>query len=398
MNNLKETIQHHAAAQHEALVAIRRHLHAHPELSFQEYHTAKFIAKALRETGLEVQEGIANTGLVVHLKGKNPTQKTVALRADIDALPIQEENDVSYRSTSPGVMHACGHDVHTASLIGVARILQQLQDHFEGTIKLIFQPAEEKIPGGALQMIQEGVLGNPRPCLILGQHVSPEVPVGKVAVTKGIAMASADELYLTIQGRGSHAAAPHLAVDPILIAAHLVLALQQLVSRNSPPLQPGVLSICSLQAGHATNVIPAVAHLAGTLRTVDEAWRRLAHQKIITLSQQLAESMGGTCHVDIKKGYPPLYNNPDLTEQVMTAAKVYLGTDNIYEKEMSMGAEDFAYYAQELPACFYFIGIQNTSMGIDAALHTSTFNVDETVLKIAPGLMAWLALQALHNA
>ena len=397
MDQLKKTIQQVANDQHASIVAIRRHLHAHPELSFQEFNTAQFIAKTLRDSKLAVQEGIANTGLVVQIEGNNPSKKTIALRADIDALPIQEENNVSYQSTNPGVMHACGHDVHTASLIGTAWILDQLKGYFEGTVKLIFQPAEEKIPGGAIAMIKEGVLQNPAPSLIIGQHVNSEIPIGQVGVTKGVAMASADELYFTIRGKGGHAASPHLAVDPILVAAHLIVALQQIISRTLDPIQSGVLSICQINAGNATNVIPEVVQLAGTLRTVNETWRQQTHERITQLCHQLAESMGATCEVNIAKGYPPLHNDPNLTDQVVSDAQAYLGVEYVHYIDMNMGAEDFAYYAKEIPGCFYFIGVQNKPMGIDASVHTPTFNVDETVLKIAPGLMAWLALKSLER-
>jgi amidohydrolase len=396
MEHLKEHIQQLAKNNHSQIVAIRRHLHANPELSFHEFNTAKFIAKTLKEMGFTVQEGIANTGLVVLIKGKNPHKKTIALRADIDALPIQEQNDVSYKSKTDGVMHACGHDVHTSSLIGTAMILNSLKENFEGTIKLIFQPAEEKAPGGAILMIKEGVLKNPAPSVILGQHVSPIVPVGKVGFTKGTVMASTNELHITVKGKGGHAASPHLAVDPILIAAHLVVALQQIVSRHTDPIKPCVLSICQIKAGDATNVIPEQVYLAGTLRTENEEWRKEAHKRITHMCQHIAESMGGSCEVNILGGYPATYNEPELTERTLQAAQLYLGKDNVHYMDMNMGGEDFAYYAQEIPGCFYLIGIQNKSMGIDSFVHTPTFNVDEKVLEIAPGLMAWLTLNELN--
>ncbi|MEL6607112.1 MAG: M20 family metallopeptidase, partial [Bacteroidota bacterium] len=263
-DHLKATIRERAQAQHDSLVAIRRHLHQHPELSFQEFETARFIAGHLRDLDIELREGIANTGLVALIKGKNPGKATVALRADIDALPILEANDIPYKSQNEGVMHACGHDVHTTSLIGVAKLLAGLREEFEGTVKLLFQPGEEKNPGGALAMIQEGALENPRPTGILGQHVDPHTPVGQVAFVKGTMLASADELHITIQGKGGHAAAPHNAVDPILIAAHMIVALQQIVSRSSDPTSPAVLSLCHIKAGETTNVIPDTAHIKGT--------------------------------------------------------------------------------------------------------------------------------------
>lgn len=397
MKHLQAKIRQLSSNYHAQIVAIRRHLHAHPELSFQEYNTAQFIAKTLKDMGLAVQEGIANTGLMVQIKGKNPSKHTIALRADIDALPIQEENQVSYKSQVAGVMHACGHDVHTSSLIGTAMILDQLKDSFEGTIKLIFQPAEEKIPGGAIAMIREGVLENPAPSVILAQHVSSLIPAGKIGFTKGTVMASTDEVYITIKGKGGHAATPHLAVDPIVIAAHIVVALQQIVSRNINPIQPCVLSICKMSAGEATNVIPEVAHLAGTLRTTNEEFRQEAKQRINQICQSIAQGMEGSCEVNIIQGYPATYNDPVLTTKTMQAAEDYLGIDKVQEMDMCMAGEDFAYFAQEIPGCYYLLGIQNKQMGINSFVHTPTFNVDEEVLAIAPGLMAWLAIHELHQ-
>ena len=395
MEHLKERIRELARYNHFQIMAIRRHLHENPELSFQEFNTAKYIATTLKNKGFKVQEGIANTGLVVVIEGKNSTKKTIALRADIDALPIHEQNKVPYKSKIDGVMHACGHDVHTSSLIGVALILNELKEEFEGSVKLIFQPAEEKAPGGAIQMIREGVLENPAPVFILGQHVCPMLPVGEVGFTKGTVQASADEIYITVHGKGGHAASPHLAIDPILIASHIIVALQQVVSRNTDPLKPCVLSICQINAGEATNIIPEVVHIAGTLRTISDDWRREAQQKIIKISQNIAEAMGGRCEVVIGDGYPCTYNDPVLTERTALVAQDYMGSDKVRYMDMNMGGEDFAYYAQKIPGCFYMIGIKNEQEGITSFVHTPTFNVDEKVLEIAPGLMTWLALNEL---
>lgn len=397
MKHLQAKIRQLSQANQAQIVAIRRHIHAHPELSFQEYNTAKFIAQTLKDMGLAVQEGIADTGLMVQIEGKNPSKNIVALRADIDALPIQEENQVSYKSQVDGVMHACGHDVHTSSLIGTTMILHQLKEEFEGTIKLIFQPAEEKAPGGAIAMIREGVLENPAPSVILAQHVSSLIPAGKIGFTKGTVMASTDEIHLTIKGKGGHAATPHLTVDPVLIAAHLIVALQQIVSRNADPIKACVLSICKVTAGEATNVIPEVAHLAGTLRTIDEVFRQEAKQRITQLCQSIAAGMGGSCEVNFVQGYPPTYNDPTLTTRTMQAAEEYMGADKVQYMDMCMAGEDFAYFAQQIPGCYYLLGIQNKKMGIDSFVHTPTFNVDEEVLAIAPGLMAWLAINELHR-
>ncbi|MEM9417187.1 MAG: M20 family metallopeptidase [Bacteroidota bacterium] len=398
-DHLKATIQAQAQAQHDALIAIRRHLHQHPELSFQEFETAKFIAQQLQDLPIELQEGIANTGLVALIKGKNPDKATVALRADIDALPILEANDIPYKSQNKGVMHACGHDVHTTSLIGVAKLLAGLKDEFEGTIKLLFQPGEEKNPGGALSMIKEGALQNPPPVSILGQHVDPIIPVGQVAFVAGTMLASADELYITVRGKGGHAAYPHNVVDPIFIAAHIIVALQQIVSRNAKPITPSVLSLCKISSGTTTNIIPETAQIVGTFRTVDEEWRAQAHQKMTDIACGIAQAMGGTCDFDINKGYPCLNNDPALTQRTMEAAQAYLGKEQVVKRELSMGAEDFAYYAQQLPGCFYYLGVRNDALGINSHVHTPTFNIDENALAIGPGLMTWLALQelALHT-
>ena len=394
-DRLRDTIKNKAKAQHAALVDIRRHLHMHPELSFQEFNTARFIAKTLKELNIACQEGIANTGVVALIKGKNPEKATVALRADIDALPIHETNEVPYKSKNKGVMHACGHDVHTASLIGVAKLLDGLKEEFEGTIKLIFQPAEEKNPGGAITMIREGVLEYPKPASIMGQHVDPRLPVGKVGFIKGTMLASADELHITIKGRGGHAASPELAVDPILIAAHMIVALQQLVSRNCNPIVPSVLSLCQINAGTTTNVIPEAVQIAGTLRTVDEQWRREAHQKITDLVVGMAQAMGGRGELVINHGYPCLNNDPALTQRTIEAARAFLGAAQVVDVELCMGAEDFAYYAQQVPGCFYYLGVQNSAQGITSYVHTSTFDIDEAALELGPGLMAWLAIKEL---
>jgi amidohydrolase len=396
-DHLKGTIKKMAEAQHATLVNIRRHLHMHPELSFREFNTAKFIAKTLKALNIECQEGIANTGLVALIKGKNSDKATVALRADIDALPIHEANEIPYKSKNHGVMHACGHDVHTASLIGVAKLLDGLKEEFEGTVKLIFQPAEEKNPGGAIAMIQKGVLAHPKPACIIGQHVDPSIPVGKVGFVKGTMLGSADELYITVKGKGGHAASPQYAVDPILIAAHIIVSLQQLVSRACNPIVPSVLSLCQISAGETTNFIPAVVQIAGTFRTVDEQWRGEAHQRMTEMACGIAKAMGGHCKLVINQGYPCLNNDLALTQRSIEAAKSFLGTAQVVDIALRMWAEDFAYYAQQIPGCFYYLGVQNNAQGINSNVHTPTFNVDEAALELGPGLMAWLALEELGN-
>jgi amidohydrolase len=370
-------------------IAIRHHLHANPELSYQEFETSKFIQGKLNEFGIPF-EIKATTGVVGLIKGKNPSSRTFAIRADIDALPILEENDVPYKSTKKGIMHACGHDVHTTCLLGAAKILNELKNEWEGTVKLIFQPGEEKNPGGASFMIKEGVLENPRPSGIIAMHVHTGMPVGKTSFRGGKVMASADELYFTIKGKGGHAASPHLCVDPILIASHLIIALQQVVSRSANPFNPSVLSITSFQGGATTNVIPGEVKLMGTFRAMDEKWRAEAHKHIEKISNDIVKGMGGELDLHIDKGYPAVINNEKLNDVVKNAAEKFLGKDNVDETELRMGAEDFGYYAQQIPACFYRVGVMNKEKGITSGVHTPTFNIDENAIEVGMGLMAWL--------
>ena len=339
-------------------IEVRHHLHAHPELSYQEFETSKFISKRLKDCGIgfEIKAG---TGVVAVIKGKNPTKRIIALRADIDALPITEANDVNYKSTNKGVMHACGHDVHTTCLLGAAQILHETKNDWEGTVKLIFQPGEEKNPGGASLLIAEGVLENPSPQAICAMHVHPGMEIGKLGFRGGKVMASADEIYITIKGKGGHAASPHLSIDPIMIGSQLIVSLQQLISRNNNPFNPSVLSITSFQAGTTTNVIPSEARLMGTFRAMDEEWRFRAHELIKKQATELVHSMGGEIDLHIDVGYPAVHNNEELNEKVMNKAKELVGKDNVVLNELRMGAEDFGYYAQKIPACFYRVGVMN---------------------------------------
>jgi amidohydrolase len=376
-------------------IELRRHLHANPELSYEEYNTAKFVAAKLRSYGIDPQEGVATTGIVALIKGKNPDKKTVALRADMDALPIEEANQVPYKSTRPGVMHACGHDVHTSSLLGTAKILSEIKDQFEGTVKLIFQPGEEKNPGGASYMIRDGALQNPAPASIIGQHVMPLVPVGKVGFREGMYMASSDEIYLKVIGKGGHGAAPELAIDPIVIASHIIIALQQIISRNASPKQPTVLTFGRIIGEGATNIIPNEVNIAGTFRALNEEWRASGLEKIKKMAETIAEGMGGKCEVTISHGYPYLENNPELTRRIRHAAEEYVGKENVVDIDLTLGSEDFAYYSQVVPASFYRLGTRNESKGITSYVHTPTFDIDEDALKIGPGLMAWMAVNEL---
>ena len=394
---LKDKIRERAKAYFPHVVEMRRYLHAHPELSYEEVETGKFVAQKLTELGIPHVHGVAENGVVGLIEGRNPSKKVIALRADLDALPIQERNDVPYKSTVAGKMHACGHDAHTSSLLGAARILNDLKNEFEGTIKLIFQPAEEKTPGGASIMIAEGVLENPNPLSIIGQHVHPPLEAGKVGLKGGIYMASSDELYLTIKGHGGHGAMPQECIDPILIAAHIITALQQVVSRNADPSLPTVLTLGKINSvGGATNVIPDAVKIEGTFRTLNENWRAEAQKRMRKIAEGIAESMGGSCEFVIEKGYPVLFNDEALTKKVKNFMIEYCGAENVVDLPMRMTSEDFAYYSQKMPACFYRLGTGNRAKGITSGLHTDTFNIEESSLELSIGLMAWLASRELE--
>ena len=386
---LIEQIQSLATKYAAEFVAVRRHLHANPELSYKEFNTSLFLQDKLTAMGIPF-EIKATTGIVAMIKGKNPEGRVIALRGDMDALPIEEENDVPYKSLNNGVMHACGHDVHTSILLGAAKILNEVKDSFEGTVKLIFQPGEERNPGGASYMIKEGSLDNPRPQGIIALHVHPGLNVGKVSFRKGRVMASADEIYITIRSKGGHAAAPHLTADTILIASQLIVSLQQIISRNCNPLSPSVLSICSIQGGHTTNVIPTEVKLMGTFRAMDEAWRFKAHELIAKQAIGLVESMGAEIDLKIDVGYPTVDNDPVFTETAWQQAKIYLGNENVEETEIRMGAEDFGYYTQVIPGCFYRLGVRNEAKGIIHNVHTPKFDIDERAIETGIGMMAWL--------
>lgn len=374
-------------------IAIRHHLHANPELSYQEFETSAFIQAELTKYGIPFVT-MAMTGVIGLIEGKNPGKKTIALRADIDALPIQEENQVAYASTKKGIMHACGHDVHTSILLGAARVLNELKSEWEGTVKLIFQPGEERNPGGASLLIKEGVLENPRPQAIFGLHVHPGLATGKLSFREGKVMASADELYFTIRGKGGHAAAPHTTTDTILIASQLVVALQQIISRNRNPFDPSVLSITSFQGGFTTNVIPSEVKLMGTFRAMDEGWRFKAHELIRRVATELVTGMGAELDLHIDVGYPSVYNHEGLHVIAKSLACDYMGENNVEATELRMGAEDFGYYTQQIPGCFYRLGVMNEAKGITSGVHTPTFNVDENAIETGIGMMAWLGASA----
>ena len=386
---LKEKIRQLAKQFAPETIDIRRHLHAHPELSYKEFQTSAFVQEKLKSLGIPF-EIKATTGVVGMIKGKNPDKRVIALRADMDALPIKEENSVPYKSLNDGVMHACGHDAHISILLGTSKILQELKSEWEGTIKLIFQPGEEKNPGGASLLIKEGVLHNPQPQAIFGLHVHPGLETGKFSFRGGPSMASADEIYITVRGKGGHAANPHLTVDTILVASHIVVALQQVISRNKNPFSPSVLTISSFQGGYTTNVIPSEVKLMGTFRAIDESWRFEAHKLIHRICKGIAQAMNAEIDVLVDVGYPVVNNDEKLYPVARTRAEEFIGKENVLETELRMGSEDFGFYTQEIPGCFYRLGVMNEAKGIISGVHTPTFNIDESAIEKGMGMMAWL--------
>ena len=382
-------------------VRLRRRIHRRPELAFEEYETAALVADTLRDIGLEPTTGVARTGVVAHVEGARPGP-TIALRADIDALPIREATGLDFASEVEGRMHACGHDAHTASLLGAAQILHAIRDDLAGSVRLLFQPSEEKIPGGATEMIADGVLdavgSHPAPDRIYGQHVFPDLPVGTLGVRAGPFMASADEVYITIRGRGGHAAVPHELVDPVLVQAHVLTALQAVVSRNRPPGVPSLLSFGRVEADGATNVIPDAVRLVGTFRSMDEAWRFEAHEHIRRTATGIAAAFGATAETEVLVGYPALVNDDDAASAVRSAAAAYVGEDRVRDLPAWYASEDFAWYTQRTPGAFYVLGVGNEAAGITHGLHTPQMTIDEEALRLGPGFMAFLAWRTLSGA
>lgn len=386
------------------IVSIRRHLHQHPELSFEEYNTSAFVCSVLDAHQISYTKGIVKTGIVALIEGKNPAAKTILLRADLDALPIEEKNDVTYRSQNPGVMHACGHDVHTASVLGTAMILNRLKDQFEGTVKLMFQPGEEVLPGGSSLMIAEGVLQRPSVDLALAQHVFPSMEVGKVGFRKGMYMASTDELHITITGKGGHAAMAGDYNNPLVIAANIITEVEKHfpfeidaegVSRNTDNQIPTVVAFGKIEGKGATNVIPDQVYMAGTLRTMDETWRARVKERLKEIIQGVCEAYKATADINIIDGYPFLVNDEQVTERCRQSAVEYLGAEHVEDLPLRMTAEDFAYVSQQVPSCFYRLGTGNQEKGIAAGVHTPTFDIDEKALEISTGLMAWMTIRNL---
>ncbi|MBP7273467.1 MAG: amidohydrolase [Saprospiraceae bacterium] len=396
--SLKNKILHIAQKHTPTAITIRQHLHQYPELSYQEFETGKYIAQQLQSMGIEHSTGWANTGVVAIIQGKLQSKKITALRADIDALPIHEVSEIPYKSKNEGVMHACGHDVHTASLLGAAKILNDTRDEWGGKVKLIFQPAEEKLPGGASLLIKEGVLKNPAPTNIIGQHVYPLLPAGIVGFKSGVYMASADEIYVSVKGRGGHGAVPQNSIDPVVLTANIITALQQIVSRFADPTMPSVLTFGKINStGGSTNIIPNEVKLEGTFRTLNEKWRKEAHRKMKKMAEGIAKSMGGTCEFNIVNGYPVLINDAALTARAKKYAIEFAGKLNVTELPLRMTAEDFAYYSQQIPACFYRLGTASANGENSSGLHTNTFNIDENCMPLSIGLLAWMAVKELGN-
>ena len=395
--SLLARIQALAAEHHSEWVGIRRHLHAHPELSFEEHQTMAYVSSVLTSWGVDHQTHVTGTGIVAHVHGQQPDSRTVALRADMDALPITEANEVDYASTNPGVMHACGHDVHTTSLLGALRILQLTSDGWKGTVRCIFQPGEETIPGGAKDMVAAGVLTNPEPAGIFGQHVFPDLPAGHVGVRGGAYMASADEIHLTVKGKGGHAALPHKCRDAVLAASNVVVAAQQLVARLCPPGQPSVLSFGFMEALGSTNVLPNEVRLKGTFRAMDEGWRHEAHKALTALIQSTCQAHGCEADLEIRLGYPAVNNHVGMAAALKAVACEYLGAAHVHDLDIRMTGEDFSYFANEIPGCFYRLGTASPEPGNDLGthgLHTPRFDVDEEALKVGTGLMAYAAATA----
>ena len=372
----------------DEIVSIRRYMHMHPELSFQEFETSNYIKSILKSWDINFLDGYANTGILVNLEGKEPSSRVIALRADFDALPILEENDVEYKSKNEGIMHACGHDAHTASMLGALKILHKTKDHWRGTVKFIFQPAEERLPGGAKQMIKEGVLENPNVQHVIAQHVLPELEVGKVGFRCGTYMASTDELYITISGKGGHAAIPSSYNNPIIASSELVLDLNQFFNEKAD----AIFAIGYIDGKGSTNIIPNEVNLMGTFRALDESFRLESHNHMNRIVDQVAKKYNIKIDLNIKKGYPALNNDIQFTLNQINKAKEFLGEKNVIDLPIRMTAEDFSYFANAVPSCFYRLGTGNKDKGLIHGLHTSKFNIDEDSLKIGMGLMAFLAI------
>jgi amidohydrolase len=380
----------------DEMITIRRYLHRHPEPSFEEHGTSGFIRKLLDDWGISYQFPYVGTGILATIRGVAPGRR-VAVRADMDALPIRELSGVEFRSEREGIMHACGHDVHMTSLLGAIRILDHLKDHWQGELLFVFQPAEEKVPGGAKLMLEEGIFAERMPDAIIAQHVQPDMETGKVGFKEGRYMASSDEIYITVLGKGGHGALPRNIKDPVLMASHILITLQQEINRRSPSGVPTVISFGKVIANGAVNVVPDQVLLEGTFRTMDESWRKEAHGLIDQIASGIASSMGGSCTVEIRHGYPVLYNHEGITRFAAGKARAFLGTGQVEELDIRMTAEDFAWFAQTIPGVMYRLGIKEPGREEVTPLHTAGFRVDESALGTGITLLAYLAVELLQK-
>lgn len=378
------------------IIEARRYLHRHPELSQQEFGTMEYVADKLRSFGIEPRVGVAKTGVSAIIKGNNPDSYCVALRADYDALPIKECTGLAFSSENDGVMHACGHDMHTASLLGAAKILADIKNEIEGSVMLIFQPSEEMYPGGAYMMMEDGLFSEVMPDEIFAFHCLPEMDCGRIGMKKGKYMASTDELYLTVKGRGGHGGTPNLNIDPIVIASNVIVAMQQIVSRNADPMMPTILSFGKMMGEGRTNIIPDEVKIEGTIRTFSEEWRLEAHKRITSIAQGVAEGMGGSCDVFIDFGYPYLVNDDDTTQNTFDNGVEYFGDSKVEWLEQRMTAEDFAFFAQKIPACYFRVGTHIKDTPI-TNLHRPNLMIDEKSIEYAMGFMAYNAVKALEK-
>ncbi len=380
------------------VVADRRHFHEHPELAFEEFETAAYVAERLAQLGVEdIRTGVGGTGVTGLIRGGKGEGKVVMLRADMDALPIEEENAVDYKSTVAGKMHACGHDAHTAMLLGVARILMQHRDDFRGTVKLLFQPAEEVPPGGAQAMIRDGALQDPQVDAAIGLHFSADKPAGQIGWRIGPGSAGSDRFRAVIHGRGGHAARPQSAIDPVVVAAQTVLALQTLVSRETDPMDAVVLSATAVIAGEAFNVIPDSAELRGTVRTISADSRERMERRVPEVISGIAATFGATADVTYIKGYPSIQNDADITTIVVDTAREIVGEDMVVENPLGLGGEDFSYFSLEVPACFFYCGTRNEDRGIVWGHHHPRFDVEEEGFVNGMTVMATSAIEYLNR-
>jgi len=394
---MREKILNLADQYYEEILEFRRHLHKYPELSFQEFKTSEFIERNLASAGIPYQRGFVKTGIVGRIEGINPGKMIVALRADMDALPIQEKNDIGYKSKNEGIMHACGHDIHMSSVMGAAKILNRLKSQMEGTVLLVFQPGEELLPGGAIQMIREEAFKDSIPDAFFALHVEPDLPVGVLGFKEGKYMAANDEIYLRVIGSGGHAAIPGKINNPLLIASNILLSLEKFIKKNSTGNQNNILSFGKMIANGATNVVPDSVSIEGTFRTLDEEWRQIARDAIKAVAENTARKMGGKCEVEIKTGYPVLINNPDLTVKAKARAGELIGIENIVDLDLKLTSEDFAYYSQNFPSCFFRLGVGNPGKKPTTRLHTSGFLAREESIKTGMATLSWLAWTYLMN-